>query len=247
MRLDDLTRLDASELADEARAELSMALIDATTRRSGRSCGSCSQCCKMMSIDAPELKKPVDTWCRHCKPGKGGCRVYETRPSVCKAFACGWLLNASIGDAWWPARSKIVIHYHRIGPKIVCAFVVDASTPHRWRGEPFYSDIKRAALAGLSQRGAGHFLVHVEVGERKILILPSREIEIGCQAHTILQTGEQQWDALVFESPERAEEVIAAVNAAVDRIAMYPGPWQDTLFFRMNRELVARLGKAADR
>ena len=151
MKLDDLTRLDASKLTDETAAELSMALIAAARQRSGRSCGSCSQCCKTLSIDASELKKPMDAWCRHCAPAKGGCRVYSERPNVCKAFACGWLLNANIDEAWWPARSKIVIHYHRNGPKIICSFVVDASYPHRWREEPYFSEIKQAALAGLSQ------------------------------------------------------------------------------------------------
>ena len=204
VNLHDLARYGVIEnLSDDDRAELSMALIAAARQRSGRSCGSCSQCCKTLSIDAPELKKPMDAWCRHCAPAKGGCRVYSERPNVCKAFACGWLINANIDEAWWPARSKIVIHYHRNGPKIICAFVVDASYPHRWREEPFYSEIKRAAFAGLSQTGAGHFLIHVEIGPRKILILPSREIEVGGQAHTIVQTGPQQWDASVSSRPPR--------------------------------------------
>lgn len=241
MKLDDLTRLDASKLTDETAAELSMALIAAARQRSGRSCGSCSQCCKTLSIDAPELKKPMDAWCRHCAP-KGGCRVYSERPNVCKAFACGWLLNANIDEAWWPARSKIVIHYHRNGPKIICAFVVDASYPHRWREEPFYSDIKRAALAGLSQRGAGHFITHVEVAERKFLILPAREIEVGGQAHTIVQTGAQQWDVLVFETPERAQEIITKANVAIDVIATYPAEQQDAMLFQLNRLLVSKFG-----
>jgi uncharacterized protein len=246
MRLDDLTRLDASKLTDETAAELSMVLIAAARQRSRRSCGSCSQCCKTLSIDAPELQKPMDRWCEHCAPGKGGCRVYIERPNICKAFACGWLLNANIDEAWWPARSKIVIHYHRIGPEIICSFIVDASYPHRWREEPFYSDIKRAALAGLSQRDAGHFLVHVEIGERKILILPSREIEVGTKAHVIAQTGPQQWDALVFETPERAQEVVIRANAIVNRIATYPAGQQDALLFQLNRELVAKLGTPSE-
>ena len=172
------------------------------------------------------------------------CRVYSERPNVCKAFACGWLLNANIDAAWWPARSKIVIHYHRNGQKIICSFVVDASYPHRWREEPYFSGIKQAALAGLSQRGVGHFLVHVEIGERKILILPSREIDVSTRPHVVVQTGTQRWDVLLFESPEKAGEVISRANVVIGVIATYPADQQDKMIFELNRALVARFGKA---
>ena len=239
---DDLTRLDASKLTDETAAELSMALIAAARQRSGRSCGSCSQCCKTLSIDAPELKKPMDVWCRHCAPGKGGCRVYSERPNVCKAFACGWLLNANIDEAWWPALSKIVIQYHRNGPKIICSFVVDANHPHRWREEPYFSQIRQAAMTGLSQTSAGHFIVHVEIGERKLLVLPTREVDVSNKAHTIVQVGQWQWDVLCFETPEKAHEVISKANAAIDVIAVYPAEQQDPMLFQLNRMLVAKFG-----
>jgi hypothetical protein len=244
MKLDDLTRLDAGNLTDETAAELSMALIAAARQRSGRSCGSCSQCCKTLSIDAPELQKPMERWCEHCRPGKKGCTIYETRPNICKAFACGWLLNRAIEEIWFPAKSKIVIHYHRDGPQIICAFVVDASTPHRWREEPYFSGIKQAATAGLSQTGAGHFLVHVEIGPRKLLILPSREVDVSTNPHVVVQTGEQQWDVLRFETPEQAHEVITKANVAIDLIATYRPDQQDALLFQLNRALAARFGKA---
>jgi hypothetical protein len=204
MKLADLTRLDASKLTDESAVELSMALIAAARQRSGRSCGSCSQCCKTLSINAPELTKPMDRWCEFCKPGKGGCTVYSERPNKTD--------------------------------------VVDASTPHRWREQPYLSGIKQAAIAGLSQRGAGHFITHVEVAERKFLILPAREIEVGGQAHTIVQTGAQQWDVLVFETPERAQEIITKANVAIDVIATYPAEQQDAMLFQLNRLLVSKFG-----
>ena len=136
----------------------------------------------------------MDRWCRHCKSDKGGCTIYETRPNICRAFACGWLLNVAIEECGFRRAVKIVIHYHRDGPQIICAFVVDASTPHRWREEPYFSGIKQAALAGLSQTGASRFITHVEIGPRKLLILPSREIEVGSKAHTVVQVSGRQWD-----------------------------------------------------
>ena len=69
--------------------EVVRALSDAL----GRACGACSLCCKLLQIDEPELKKPANEWCRHCRPGKGGCAIYDERPPVCRDFACEWLIN----------------------------------------------------------------------------------------------------------------------------------------------------------
>ena len=85
------------------------------------------------------------------------------------------------------------------------------------RGAVFQPRSNKPRLPASARTGAGHFLVHVEIGERKILILPSREIEVGGQAHTIVQTGPQQWDVLCFETPEKAHEVITKANVAIDR------------------------------
>jgi hypothetical protein len=58
-----------------------------------RPCGSCSLCCKLMSIgrgaesDAG-FYKPGGVWCHHCKPGKGGCMIYADRPTECRKFMC---------------------------------------------------------------------------------------------------------------------------------------------------------------
>ena len=85
-------------------------------------------------------------------------------------------------------------------------------------------------------------MVHVEIGERKLLILPSREIEVGDKAHTVVQIGGRQWDALIFETPEKASEVITRANVAIDVIATYPPEQQDAMLFQLNRMLVAKFG-----
>lgn len=69
-----------------------------------RSCGSCTQCCKILSVE--EIEKPRYEWCKHCDP-KSGCKIYETRPKSCVEFSCLWLQG--FGDDWFkPNRSKIV-------------------------------------------------------------------------------------------------------------------------------------------
>ena len=51
----------------------------------------------------------------------------------------------------------------------------------------------------------------------------------------------------VFETPEKAQEVITKANVAIDLIAIYPAEQQDAMMFELNRMLVARFGKAGAR
>lgn len=77
-------------------------------RFSGRTCGDCTLCCKVMGIT--ELKKPAGTWCEHCAPGVG-CKIYKDRPSSCAGFECLWLQGspATVPDELKPNRCKAVI------------------------------------------------------------------------------------------------------------------------------------------
>jgi hypothetical protein len=61
-----------------------------------RSCGECSACCTVMSVDMDEkgkVTKPAGVRCEHAKNG-GGCAVYGSHPVDCKVFRCGWLDGA---------------------------------------------------------------------------------------------------------------------------------------------------------
>ena len=50
-----------------------------------RECGDCNLCCKLPSTD---FKKDYE-WCSNCEVGVG-CKIYETRPQVCRDFSCLW-------------------------------------------------------------------------------------------------------------------------------------------------------------
>jgi hypothetical protein len=144
---------------------------------SGRSCGTCTLCCKVLKIW--ELDKPPGVWCRHCKPGSG-CMIYSGRPQECRTFHCGYLTNPDLGEEWKPSHSKIVVVPDMEGKRI--AVHVDVQRPDAWKREPYYSNLKRwAALAGV-QRGQ----VVAYVGGRMYMIFPDRDVDLG-------MVGEGDW------------------------------------------------------
>lgn len=72
-----------------------------------RDCGGCTVCCKHLAIDTPQLKKLSGVLCTHCHEAKG-CGIYETRPSVCVTWYCGWR-KFPLDDSWRPDRCGILI------------------------------------------------------------------------------------------------------------------------------------------
>jgi hypothetical protein len=128
----------------------------------GRSCGSCSMCCRL--LDVPEVKQR-DKWCPHCRPGRGGCSIYETRPQTCRAYTCMWLLGL-FGDEWFPAKSKIVVDFNIIEDEVCLRIHVDPTTPERWREEPFLSGIRKIAAE------LGH-KAYVCIGTKTWLVVPN--------------------------------------------------------------------------
>jgi hypothetical protein len=144
----------------------------------GRACGKCSLCCKVIEID--EINKPPGVWCSDCAPGKGGCRIYETRPDPCRHFLCRWLLEPGLGDEWFPANSKLVVSLQYEGDRI--AVSVDPAFPNRWREQPFYSQIKKWAEIGAEMSAQ----VIVNIGKRTIVVLPNKEVDLG-----IVETGDR--------------------------------------------------------
>ena len=139
-----------------------------------RACGACSLCCKVLKIK--EFAKPAHQWCQHCRPGKGGCAIYDDRPSTCRGFVCFWL-EGKMDDAWYPLKSKIVAHSVKNEDHAapVLYFHVDVAYPQRWREEPYHSSIRHTAAVGL--RLPEPHLTCVIVGENLFFVFPTRIIE----------------------------------------------------------------------
>ena len=135
---------------------------------SGRQCGDCSLCCKVLGI--PELNKPKDSWCPHFEAGIG-CRIYAERPGSCRNFVCRWLTDPMMGPEWKPSVCKMVVDSK---PSL---FVVhtDPAVSQPWRAEPYFSVLKRLSGQGLTK---GTIVMVIE-RRRSIVILPDREVDLG--------------------------------------------------------------------
>lgn len=90
----------------------------------GRSCGSCTACCSFPPIHAEALQKPANTLCPHCTVGQG-CTVYDTRPTVCRGFFCGWFFLEELGPEWHPSRSGVVIRSEAFEQDTVTLLVLE--------------------------------------------------------------------------------------------------------------------------
>ncbi len=137
----------------------------------GRECGECGQCCKLIGVR--ELEKAPQVWCRYYKRGKG-CGVYEGRPQGCADFACDWLLDQRLDETWRPDRSGFVLHAGQGGRTIHVE--LDPTKPTAWRRAPF-----EATLRGWASAGAADGLkVLIWVGRRCWRLGPNGgEIDLG--------------------------------------------------------------------
>jgi hypothetical protein len=147
----------------------------------GRSCGSCSMCCKL--YDLPEVQSPAGKWCRHCAPGKG-CTIHETRPEVCRKFFCGWMVSPGLGPEWKPERAKLIVRLVVPDGEMPCLAVdVDEGYPDAWRRPDIYGKLKQIATSGGVTGGSGmRVVVRVRIGRRLIEILPDRDVDVGIVA-----------------------------------------------------------------
>jgi hypothetical protein len=74
-----------------------------------RDCGGCIVCCKELTINEPDIKKPPGILCKHCSLEDGGCGIYETRPSICRNWFCGWRMLPQLDETWRPDKSEIIV------------------------------------------------------------------------------------------------------------------------------------------
>jgi hypothetical protein len=150
--------------------------VEQSRLASGRSCGPCSLCCKLLPIFGLPKPKPRGQWCPHCKPGRGGCVIYESRPEECRIFYCGWLMG-HLPPEWYPQHSKMVVAFYPrpFGVGSDCLVTVDPAYAGRWREEPYYSQIKQNAVSWLTSNTR----TFVRIGTQVIAVFPSSDVDLG--------------------------------------------------------------------
>lgn len=151
------------------------ARLDARTV-AGRECGTCTLCCKVAAVE--EMNKRNGVWCSHCTPGQR-CTVYDRRPPSCRSFYCQWMLEKGLGPEWKPERAKFAMVKTEGGRRLTA--LVDPGFPSAWRRAPYYENLKQWALEA-SRKAPQIYLVDVLIGQRSIVILPDRNVELGILA-----------------------------------------------------------------
>lgn len=136
----------------------------------GRSCGTCTLCCKV--YDVPALDKPAGQWCRHCRPGQG-CGIWQTRPDHCRAFHCLYMTEGWLAEEWKPERAKFVLTLDPATRFLLAQ--VDPGQPRAWRAAPYYDQFKRWAAAAVPEGR----LVVIFVNRSATVVLPDRDVDVG--------------------------------------------------------------------
>jgi hypothetical protein len=102
----------------------------------GRVCGGCQMCCKLMPV--PQLNKGANERCRHQRTGKG-CMIYKSRPWACRTYACRWLADPKATALPRPDRAHYVVdvEHDKVileGQTIVAVLQVwlDPAFPNAW-------------------------------------------------------------------------------------------------------------------
>lgn len=72
-----------------------------------RSCGDCTACCSVLTVDTPDFKKPAGSPCVHL--ACGGCSIHAVRPHICRTWFCAWRRMSDMPDAARPDRSGLLV------------------------------------------------------------------------------------------------------------------------------------------
>jgi hypothetical protein len=157
-----------TKVTDEGRhrADLQGNGVSGPPTAPGKSCGSCTLCCKLFAI--PELKKRAWDTCLHVAPGRG-CKIYADRPVACRKFVCGWLLDPNMGPELKPENCHIVF-YPRDEKNI--AAMCDDDYPGAWR-KPIVTEFL-------------HHLARISGPDRKVVVMEKSEIWLVTESAIVL-------------------------------------------------------------
>jgi hypothetical protein len=143
-----IARKECSEMLMKQGPQINIAASSGDVGGSERTCSGCTLCCSLLGI--VELQKPVFKICKYCVIGKG-CKIYDIKPATCTDFLCSYRISANVPEYWNPKICGMVLHKENNILSIICS----NGAKHRWKQEPYWSDIKQAAAAMHVQRTGG--------------------------------------------------------------------------------------------
>lgn len=162
--------------------------------KSGRACGDCQLCCKLLPVRA--VDKPGFTRCQHQHVGKG-CAVYRTAlPIECQLWSCRWLTGADTGDLRRPDRSHYVVDImpdmirrtvDGVSDEImVCQVWLDPGFPLAHRDPAL-----RAFVALIAERDNLPTIVRSAGGKAILLVAPSMATDDQWHEHSMTCSAEE--------------------------------------------------------
>jgi hypothetical protein len=97
----------------EENRETGVASIRFDEKGLGRSCGSCSLCCKLLPIgreDEMGFLKVANQRCRHQRTNSAGCcKIHAERPFPCRSWSCRWMSDPKATGLPRPDRCHYVV------------------------------------------------------------------------------------------------------------------------------------------
>jgi hypothetical protein len=141
--------------------------VVSTAEVPGRACSGCTLCCSVLGI--VELKKPVFKICKYSVIGKG-CKIYDMKPATCSGFLCTYRTSASVPEYWHPKICGMVLHSETAGQNSMLSIICSSGAKHRWKKEPYWSDITRIAATLHAQDGG--FVRIIRKDEPVLIINP---------------------------------------------------------------------------
>jgi hypothetical protein len=90
------------------------------------------------------------------------------------------MVEKELGPEWKPERAKFALVKTEGGQRLTA--LVDPGFPSAWRRSPYYENLKQWAAVA-ARRLPDIYLVDVLIGQRSIVILPDRDVEVGVLEH----------------------------------------------------------------
>ena len=116
----------------------------------------------LRAVERRGARQAADGCVHALREEAGGCRRYQHRPTECRQFYCGYLLDPALDERWKPSRSKLVVAFDEYMPS------PSMSTGHRPTSGARSPSTPRSAAG----RCGRHAQVVVWQGDTKSVVSP---------------------------------------------------------------------------